>query len=206
MKYKVKPFEPEEPKELVEQAAGKGAADPGRPAIRVVGGGVVDVLNPARDSIHLEDIAHALSMLCRYGGHLLEHYSVAQHSCLVAQLLEPRLRVYGLLHDAAEAYLGDVVTPLKGKLALNGKPFCEAEEELRSAILRALEVPELEVDGWWQVWAADQSARMLEEAAFGCGETGDEPRTYIVQLEAWRVPRAREEWLAAVECERKRGR
>ena len=201
MKYKAKPFEPEEPNELVEQVAGNGGA-----VVRVVGGGLVDVLTPEPNSIHIADIAHALSMICRYGGHVREYYSVAQHSCLVAQLLAPRLRIYGLLHDAAEAYLGDVVSPLKGKLALCGKPFCEAEEELRSAILRALDVPELGADGWWQVWAADQSARMLEEAVFGCGETGDEPRTYIVQLEAWPAPVARDHWLGAVQCERKRAR
>jgi len=199
MKYKAKPFEPEEPNELVEQVAGNGGA-----VVRVVGGGLVDVLKPARESIHIEDIAHALSMLCRYGGHTPEHYSVAQHSCLVAQLLEPRLRIYGLLHDAAEAYLGDVVSPLKGQLALKGKPFCEAEEELRAAILRALDVPDLEADGWWQVWAADVSARMLEEATFGCGETADEPFPHIVQLEAWTAGTARGQWLKAVDYERKR--
>lgn len=69
--------------------------------------------NPTVDMISIEDIACSLGNLCRFGGHVRRFYSVAQHSVIAAELLPPRLRLAGLLHDAAEAYVGDVIKPLK---------------------------------------------------------------------------------------------
>lgn len=75
------------------------------------------------DSTHvadvcLDDIAHALSNTCRFNGHVREFYSVAEHSVHVASLVPEEFRRAALLHDAAEAYCGDVVSPLK--IALRG--------------------------------------------------------------------------------------
>lgn len=70
-------------------------------------------LDPRPEEIVLEDIAHALSNLCRFGGHCLKFYSVAQHSLHVAQQSLP---IAGLLHDATEAYLIDVPRPIKRNL------------------------------------------------------------------------------------------
>lgn len=67
-----------------------------------------------KDVISIYDIAHALSQICRFTGHTKEFYSVAQHSVLVAdaQTTLPEKRA-GLLHDASEAYVNDLPSPLK---------------------------------------------------------------------------------------------
>lgn len=82
--------------------------------IRTVTGKYVNVFDPTLDMICIEDIAHSLSMQCRFGGHLFKPYSVAQHSMNCAYLVEaPELKLAALLHDASEAYLIDVPRPVK---------------------------------------------------------------------------------------------
>ena len=80
-----------------------------------------DPLRPNAELIDIEDIAHALSMLCRANGHFKSFYSVAQHSinCMKeakARGYSNRIQLACLLHDASEAYLSDVTRPVKAEL------------------------------------------------------------------------------------------
>lgn len=93
-------------------------------------------LDPQPGDILIEDIAHALSMLCRFGGHCNEFYSVAQHSVHVSELLPHHLKLSGLLHDATEAYLGDMVRPLKELMPA----YKKIEEKLEVVILDSFDV------------------------------------------------------------------
>jgi uncharacterized protein len=87
--------------------------------IQTVSGRDVDLLNPKPESILLGDIVYALAKIPRFIGHTIGRlpWSVAQHSMLVESLLpessDPLERLYALLHDAHEAYVGDIVSPLK---------------------------------------------------------------------------------------------
>lgn len=81
--------------------------------IHTFSGIAFDLLNPKPEMILLEDIIHSLSLINRFNGAAIFPYSVAQHSLYVASLLPPELKLHGLLHDAPEAYAGDMVSPLK---------------------------------------------------------------------------------------------
>lgn len=65
------------------------------------------------EEVCIEDIAHALSLQCRFNGHVDRFYSVAEHSVIMSRLVEPGMELAGLMHDSAEAYIGDMVSPLK---------------------------------------------------------------------------------------------
>lgn len=101
-------------------------------------------LEPQAEDVAIEDIAHALSMTCRYNGHCREFYSVAEHSMLLAVYLkrtplasDREAQLAALLHDAAEAYLSDVPKSLKPDLP----GFKYAEERVQRAIHEAVGLP-----------------------------------------------------------------
>lgn len=98
------------------------------------------LLDPEPSKIEINDIAHALSRQCRFNGHTREFYSVAQHSVLVSKLVPqgvPIVALCGLLHDATEAFLGDMIRPLKRLLPA----YSELEAMWWEAIARAYKLP-----------------------------------------------------------------
>jgi 5'-deoxynucleotidase YfbR-like HD superfamily hydrolase len=82
-------------------------------SISVTGGQFFDLLEPAKSEYDIDTIATALSNICRYTGHVTRFYSVAEHSVLVSRIVPARFSLEGLLHDASEAFVGDVSSPLK---------------------------------------------------------------------------------------------
>jgi 5'-deoxynucleotidase YfbR-like HD superfamily hydrolase len=82
-------------------------------AIRTYTGKLFDFLDPEASPISIEDIAHSLSLLCRFAGHSKIFYSVAEHSVRVSWICPKEFRLWGLMHDAGECYCVDVPRPLK---------------------------------------------------------------------------------------------
>lgn len=86
--------------------------------IQTIHGNYFSYLEPENYEYDIEEIAWSLAKQCRFTGHIKckNIYSVAQHSVLVSKLLPAHLKLIGLMHDAAEAFMGDVNSPLKALL------------------------------------------------------------------------------------------
>lgn len=166
-------------------AAGSGR-DQGtemRTAMHTISNRIVDLLNPRPEDIDLGDICYALSGIYRFTGH--SRVSVAQHSVLVAgesRLEDPRARLYALLHDAHEAYMGDIATPVTNALesssleslsnpynSLGGmKPVLWLKKLLQPTIHEAFGLqPEAPPDWAAAIKAADRRQCVLEALASG---------------------------------------
>lgn len=123
-------------------------------------GKVINLFDPDPTMIEIEDIASSLSKLCRWGGNISHFYSVAQHSCFVAWLSPSELNFAGLMHDAAEAYAGDVIRPIKSLLSL---AYSDIEARLMDAICTRFQ---LHPDMLSLVKQYDNKALYTEYAAF----------------------------------------
>ena len=103
--------------------------------MRTFTGRLYQPLNIDPLALDIRDVAHALSLLCRFGGHARTFYSVAQNSVQVSRIaegLDPAAALWGLLHDASEAYLGDVPSPRKATEVF--APYRDAERVLQAAL------------------------------------------------------------------------
>jgi hypothetical protein len=102
------------------------------------------------DDIDIEDIAQSLSKICRFGGHIKHFYTVAQHSVYVSLFCNPENALYALLHDATEAYFGDIIRPLKYREEF--KFYREAEDILFKKVLLKFGLdPYKEIPDVWNI-------------------------------------------------------
>lgn len=101
----------------------------------------VDLLMPCPSQISIDDIAHHLSQINRFNGATSRPYSVAQHSIYVSMLVPDEIALFGLLHDAHEAYLGDLNTPLKNALCDNRISLISKRMDLAICAALGLRMP-----------------------------------------------------------------
>ena len=147
-----------------------------RPIILSVSGIEFDFTNPKPHSIHIDDIATSLANICRFNGQINHHYSVAQHSILVAMLVPRELKFAALMHDAHEAYVGDVASPLKALLL----DYQRIEERVQGVVRARFGLPASDYEG---VKKADYAAFLLESA-----HLREESDTFVDETEGSEIP------------------
>ena len=152
-------------------------------------------LQPKAADVNIDDIAHALSHICRFGGHTPAFYSVAQHCVEVSWLAPESLALVGLMHDAPEAYVGDLILPIKRQLPV----WEHIETPVWCAICGKFNMLPESIA---HIKPADTVALLMEvRDLFGSEALADMPKEYenielpARGLEPWSPRRARSEFL-----------
>lgn len=159
-------------------------------------------LDPHPDDVDIVDIAHALSLLCRYNGHVDRFYSVAEHCVLMSSTFGRRdLALWALLHDATEAYVGDMIRPLKQHMP----DYVAAEDRVMRAIGARFGLP-----GWQNAWMprpvkdADTRILLTERNTLMAATSHDWAMEHLeplpVVVEGWAPAEAERRYLAAFEA------
>jgi uncharacterized protein len=127
------------------------------PTILLATGRYFSFSDPMGSKFGIHDVAAALSKLCRFTGHTTRFYSVAEHSVWVSRIVRPSLALEGLLHDAPEAFIGDVAAPLKALLP----DYRALEARITAAVHHRFDLPAVLSP---EVKIADRSMLVVEQA------------------------------------------
>lgn len=156
----------------------------------------------------VQEVAHSLSRLCRFTGHTEVTYSVAQHSLLVASLVaqtDPDLAVVGLLHDAHEAYLGDISRPVKELFRETfGQGFDALESRMQHQTICSLLGCEVPIELPAVVQAADNIVLAHEKWRFFGIEPSSELRSLKSPINPWSLAWSKSMFLKNFEIWRER--
>lgn len=154
-------------------------------------------LDPRSEEVFIEDIAHSLSLQCRYAGHCERFYSVAEHSVHLARHLRwqgVEVALWALLHDASEAYLVDIPRPVKGHLV----GYKDAEAKVMAAVCQRFGLDPVMPP---QVHEADNRIigdELVNMVPMAWHERYSDPLG--VQIRCWYPAQAEEEFLATFEA------
>lgn len=162
--------------------------------MQTASGGKFYPLDPRADEIHIDDIAHALSNICRYGGHTTRFLSVAEHCVMVSLSVPEEHALWALLHDASEAYVGDMIRPLK--ITDQMSAYRDIEDRVHAAVAERFGLSSrmpAEVHDADSRSIVDERAVAMPVTDHAWGLEGLEPLG--VDYQCWEPARAKDEFL-----------
>jgi hypothetical protein len=160
--------------------------------MQVYSGGCFYPLDPRPEDVHIGDIAHSLAHQCRYAGHSMRFYSIAEHCCHIHDAIEDEHKFAALMHDAAEAYLVDVPRPVKPYLT----EYRGIEENIERVIFKKFGLPfpfHVRVKQLDNSIIVDEKAALMYECDQDWYLIGFEPLG--VEIECWTPERAKAAFL-----------
>lgn len=130
-------------------------------------GHIFDILDPATWRFDIEEIARSLSNNVRYNGHTDRPLTIAEHSINVMMWLSNKdynyhVQLLGLMHEVAEAYVGDIPGPWKPLVSVDGRPIKEIEEDIEVAFFDEIGMAEAYIRHWHLIKEADIAVYLLE--------------------------------------------
>jgi len=159
----------------------------------LMSGAEFDFVNPENSEFTIEDIAHGLANTCRYSGQCRRFYSVAEH-CLHVSDLAKEHAFAALMHDASEAFVGDVTRPLKQLLPEYKRIEAEVEKAIFERFNIAYPMPTAVKSADLRVLAAEQLQIMPKGTARWAVDAGIEPA--IISVSYLNPPAAKERFLS----------
>lgn len=132
-------------------------SDEWKSVMTVASGHIINPMNLKDEDIHLRDIAFSLGKTCRYNGHCGGFYSVAEHCIVMSNMVPDECSMWALMHDASEAYCGDLILPIKQILP----EFKEVEDRIHDAIVRKFDL-DITEEIHHKVKVADQFIALVE--------------------------------------------